>query len=236
MLLLNAILRWDPIDCFCLAVYYEGEMDTQIIRVDPEKGLPIHIKPVVQILKDDGVIVYPTDTFYGLGVNCFSPTAIRKAYGLKKRDPAKPLSVVVSDQDMLHYVVSGLPDIFESVATAFWPGPLTLVFHANPRMPTVLLGSQNTIGVRLPDHVWLRELIKTAGFPITATSANIAGEAEIFDPVKAIQVFRGKVDCVVDGGMTRGKLSSTVVDMTAEKPSVLREGAIPASQLERFWA
>jgi L-threonylcarbamoyladenylate synthase len=101
-------------------------------------------------------------------------------------------------------------------------------------MPEILLGSDRTIGVRLPDHAWLTELIKTAGFPITATSANIAGEAEISDPARALRVFRGKVECIVDGGMTRGGLSSTVVDLTARKPSILRTGAIPLSQLERF--
>ena len=209
-------------------------MDTQIVRVDPEKCVPAEIKLVAQILKDDGVVVYPTDTFYGLGVNCFSPSAIRRAYGLKKRDLSKPLSVVISDRDMLQSVAIDIPILFESLEAEFWPGPLTLVLRASPLIPDVLLGSQNSIGVRLPDHTWLRELVKTAGFPITATSANIAGKTEISDPVKAIQAFQGKVDCIVDGGLTRGGLSSTVVDMTTEKPSILREGAIPSSLLERY--
>jgi len=210
-------------------------MDTRIVRVDPEKCVPAEIKLVAQILKDGGVVVYPTDTFYGLGVNCFSPSAISRAYSLKKRDPAKPLSVVISDREMLHSVASAIPSLFESLEEEFWPGALTLVLRASPQVPDVLLGSQKTIGVRLPDHTWLRELVRTAGFPITATSANIAGKAEISNPVKAIQAFQGKVDCIVDGGLTRGGLSSTVVDMTAKKPSILREGAIPSSQLERFW-
>ena len=209
-------------------------MDTRIVRVDPEKCVPTDIKLVAQILSHDGMIVYPTDTFYGLGVNCFSPKAVRKAYGLKKRDPAKPLSVVICDRDMLLTVAIDIPHLFESLASEFWPGPLTVVLRARPLMPEILLGPQQTIGVRLPDHAWLRELVKTAGFPITATSANIAGEAEISDPVQAIRVFQGKVDCIVDGGVTRGGLSSTVVDMTAKKPSILRQGAIPSSQLERF--
>lgn len=209
-------------------------MDTRIVRVDPEIRVPAEIKIVAQILKSEGVIVYPTDTFYGLGVNCFSPSAIRRAYSLKKRDPSKPLAVVISDRDMLRSVAIDIPHLFDSVASEFWPGPLTIVLRASSLMPKALLGSQNTIGVRLPNHAWLRELIKTADFPITATSANIAGEAEISDPARVIQVFQGKVDCIVDGGMTRGGLSSTVVDMTAKKPSILRQGAIPSSQLERF--
>ncbi|MFC2165532.1 L-threonylcarbamoyladenylate synthase [Acidobacteriota bacterium] len=225
----------DIIDCFGFAVYYEREMDTRIVRVDPEKCIPAEIKRVARILKDDGMVVYPTDTFYGLGVNCFSPMAIRRAYGLKKRNPSKPLSVVISDREMLHSVAIDIPSLFESLAAEFWPGPLTLVLRSNPLIPDVLLGSQKTIGLRLPDHTWLRELVRTANFPITATSANIAGKVEISDPVKAIRVFQGKVDCVVDGGVTRGGLSSTVVDMTTEKPSILREGAIPSHQLERFW-
>jgi L-threonylcarbamoyladenylate synthase len=222
------------IDCFCLAVYYEGKMDTRIVRVDPEKCVPAEIKIVAHILENNGVIIYPTDTFYGLGVNSFSPSAIQRAYGLKKRDPAKPLSVLISDRDMLGAVARDIPQTFEPITSQFWPGPLTVVLHASSRMPEVLLGSHRTIGVRLPDHAWLRELVKTAGFPITATSANITGEAEISDPGRAIQVFHGKVECIVDGGMTPGGLPSTVVDMTPEKPTILRHGAIPLAQLERF--
>ena len=227
--------KGDIIDCFGFAVYYERDMDTRIVRVNPEKCIPSEIGLVARILRKDGVVVYPTDTFYGLGVNCYSPSAISRAYGLKKRDPAKPLSVVISDREMIHSVAIDIPSLFESLEAEFWPGPLTLVLHANPLIPDVLLGFQKTIGVRLPDHTWLRGLVKTAGFPITATSANLAGKAEISDPVKAIQVFQGKVDCIVDGGITRGGSSSTVVDMTKEKPSILREGAIPSHQLERFW-
>lgn len=219
-----------------MAVYYEEEMDTRIVRVDPEKCLPAELMIVAEILTHDGLVVYPTDTFYGLGVNSFSPSAIHRAYGLKKRDPSKPLSVVISDSDMLSAVARDIPHLFESMTSEFWPGPLTVVLHASSRMPEALLGSHRTIGVRLPDHAWLRGLVKTAGFPITATSANIAGEAEISDPSRAIQVFQGKVECVVDGGITRGGLPSTVVDLTAGKPSILREGAIPSSLLEKFLA
>lgn len=209
-------------------------MDTRIVRVDPEKRLDAEMRPVAKILEDDGVIVYPTDTYYGLGVNCFSPAAIRLAYGLKERDPVKPLSVVISDREMLHSVAIDIPLLFESMEAEFWPGPLTFVFRAGPHIPDVLLGSHNTIGVRLPAHNWLRGLVRTAGFPITATSANISGEEEISDPAKVIQVFQGKVDCIVDGGMTRGGLPSTVLDMTDKRPFILREGAVPSSRIVRF--
>jgi L-threonylcarbamoyladenylate synthase len=217
-----------------VAVYYGEEMDTRIVRVDADNFDPAEIRIVAQILSGDGLVVYPTDTFYGLGVNSLSPPAIQRAYGLKKRDPSKPMSVVIPDRDMLHSVAIDIPDLFEPMASEFWPGPLTVVLRASPLMPETLLGSQRTIGVRLPDHAWLRELIRTAGFPITATSANMAGEAEISDPAQVIQTFREKVDCIVDGGMARGELPSTVVDMTAKTPSILRQGAIPSSQLERF--
>ena len=202
-------------------------MDTE--KIDPKK---IHI--VADILAGGGVVVYPTDTFYGLGVNCFSPVAVQRAYRLKKRDRSKPLSVVISNTKMLRFVAVDIPPVFAALRAEFWPGPLTLILRASPLVPAVLLGSNKTIGVRIPAFPWLRRMIRTAGFPITATSANLSGEKEMTSAEQAIPIFWGKVDVIVDGGQVHGRLPSTVLDLTTKNPALIREGAIPSSRLEKY--
>lgn len=188
---------------------------------------------VVRVLRKGGVIVYPTDTFYGLGADCFSPKAARKIFRLKGRDWKKPLSVVIADRDMLGRVAADIPPVFEGVADRFWPGPLTMVFHASASVPEEIHAGSGSIAVRLPDHPWLRRLIRAAGGPLTATSANPSGEGEISDPHLAARFFSGRVDCVVNGGHTPGGKPSTVLDLR-DRPRIIREGAVPAALLRRL--
>ena len=209
-------------------------MNTQVIKIETEKYPVNELNTIVSVLKKNGLIVYPTETFYGLGANCLSPEAVKKIFALKRRDRAKPLSVVISDRIMLDSVVGDIPPAAEPFLRQFWPGPLTLIFPANPFLPEELLGATKSIGVRLPAHVGLRELVKNAGFPITATSANISGEEELSDPKKVFDTFAGKVDCIVDGGKTKGGRPSTVIDLTSPEPRILREGAILASELRKI--
>lgn len=209
-------------------------MKTQFIKIDNEEYLPEQQKAIASVLKNDGLIVYPTETFYGLGANCLSPRAVKKIFVLKRRDRAKPLSIVISDRGMLDSVAAVIPAAAEPFLRLFWPGPLTLVFPANPFLPRNLLGSTKSIGVRLPACPGLRDLVKNAGFPITATSANLSGEEELSDPKSVYSIFAGKVDCIVDGGKTKGGLPSTVIDLVSPRPQVLREGAIPLSELEKW--
>lgn len=209
-------------------------MNTKVIKIDNQKYPVGALNSIVSFLKRDGVIVYPTETFYGLGVNCYSPGAVKKVFVLKQRDRAKPLSVVISDLSMLSSLVDEIPPAAEPFLELYWPGPLTLIFPANPLLPEELCGETKSIGIRLPAHAGLRDLVKKAGFPITATSANISGEKEISDPKRVFDIFAGKVDCIVDGGKTKGGRSSTVIDLTSPKPQILREGAIPASELQKM--
>jgi L-threonylcarbamoyladenylate synthase len=208
-------------------------MRTKVIEISPEIIAVDKIDEIVEVLKRNGVIVYPTETFYGLGANGFSAKAIKKVYRLKKRDPIRPLSVVISDISMLDQVVSEIPPLFRPLISEFWPGPLTIILKASPKVSKELKG-EGTIGVRLTGHKWVRSLVSRAKFPITATSANISGETPISDPKKAKELFEGNVDLVVDGGMTQGIIPSTVVDMSGEEPRLVREGKIPSSQLKIF--
>lgn len=209
-------------------------VNTWIIKINPRIVELDKIKSIAQVLKKPGVIAYPTDTFYGLGVDCFSPEGIRRIYQIKKRKTKKPIPLIIAEVEDVKSIAVGIPSIFWSLAEEFWPGPLTLVLKASPGLPPELLGHSQTIGVRLPALSWLRELMKEAGFPLTATSANISGEKEISHPEKIKEIFWEKVNLVVDGGTTSGTQPSTVLDLTSEKPKILREGIIQATKLRKY--
>jgi L-threonylcarbamoyladenylate synthase len=207
---------------------------TQVIEIKPGPVDAAKIAKIADILRKDGVIAYPTDTFYGLGAGAYSQRAIRKVYLLKKRERGKPLSVAISGIDMAEKVAIFLPPAFSDLSRKFWPGPLTLVIKAKPLFPPQMLGPGGSLALRLPDVPWLLELVRQMDVPITATSANISGEKEIDSREEVIEIFSGKVDLIVDGGKTPGGLASTIVDLTSSKPRVLRAGAVPSERLRRY--
>ena len=209
--------------------------NTQIIEISPGPVDAAKIAKIKDVISKDGVMAYPTDTFYGLGAGAYSETAIRKVYSLKKRERGKPLSVVVSGIEMAEKIAACLPPCFLNLSRKFWPGPLTIVIWAKPLFPREMLGPGGSLALRLPNVPWLLELARQTGVPITATSANISGKKEIDSGKEVIEVFKGKVDLIVDGGKTPGGLASTIVDLTSDEPRILRDGAIPSERLRRYF-
>ncbi len=208
--------------------------ESQLIQVDLKKIEERKIKNIIAVLKRGGVIVFPTDTFYGLGAKCYLKEAVLKIYALKKRELSKPLALIVAEMRMAESLALEIHPLFRQLASKFWPGPLTLILKASPFLPRELLSAGNTVGLRVPASLWLRHLIKRAGFPLTATSANLSGKEEISDPKEVIKIFKGKVELIVDGGPTPGDKPSTVVDLSSRKPKIIREGALPSSVLEKY--
>jgi L-threonylcarbamoyladenylate synthase len=209
-------------------------MKTRFLKIDPDAVRPGTIREIARILAADGVIVYPTDTFYGLGANCLSQRALQRIFKIKKRPGSKGLPVLVSDLEMATSLAAEVTPVFQALASRFWPGPLTLVLRAASHLRFELAGPGRTIGIRLPAVDWLRELIRIVGLPLVTTSANISGQGEIESAEEVKSVFTGTVDLIVDGGKTPGGKPSTVVDLTGRKPVLIREGVIPKSGLERF--
>ncbi|MFQ6037206.1 MAG: L-threonylcarbamoyladenylate synthase [Candidatus Aminicenantales bacterium] len=210
------------------------EIKTRVIRIKPGDAHQGRIDEVLEVLRQDELIVYPTDTFYGLGACAYSPSGVEKVYRIKRRDMSKPLPVAVADEAMLEDVAVRIPPLARVLAARFWPGPLMLVLKASYRIPEEICGPSGTVGVRCPAHAWTRALLKHAGFPITATSANISGTHEIADPEEALSLFRGKVSVIIHGGKTQGTAPSTVVDVSGKKPVILREGAVAVSRLKPY--
>jgi L-threonylcarbamoyladenylate synthase len=208
-------------------------IETRIIRIDPARENADEVRDIAAALGEGAVAAYPTETFYALGAAAFSKKAVEEVYRLKKRNAAKALSVVVSDLDMIREIAGPLPPGFVPLAGEFWPGPLTLVLPAAAGVPEFLLGPGRTIAVRIPPPAWLRALVRELGEPLTATSANLAGETELAEAAAVVAVFDGKVDLIVDGGPAPGGEPSTIVDLVSDLPRILREGRIPAS---RIWA
>ncbi len=190
------------------------------------------IRAAAAVLAADGVMAYPTETFYGLGVSGLSRRAVGKVFRLKGRDARKPLSLIVSGLDMVRELAGPLPMAFLRAAGDHWPGPLTAVLPAAAGLPEWLLGPRRTVGLRVPPLTWLRRLVDELSAPITATSANRAGESELAAPEAVLALFEGRIDLLIDGGPTPGGRPSTVVDFTGPRPVILREGAIPASRLD----
>lgn len=203
---------------------------TLIVALDPRTPFPA--RDVAARLGAGAVAAYPTETFYALGAAAFSGRAIERIYRLKERQTSKPLSFIVSDLDMVREIAVPPPLHFADLAGEFWPGPLTLVLPAAPGLPDRLLGPNRTIAVRIPPLVWLRDLVREMSEPLTATSANLSGEKEIADPAGIRDLFEGRVDLIIDGGPAPGGRPSTIVDLAAGAPRVLREGAIPAARIE----
>jgi L-threonylcarbamoyladenylate synthase len=205
---------------------------TRVVHTDRDQAG--QMEKIVGILRTGGVIVYPTDTFYGLGVGCFFGRAVKKIYQLKGREWKKPLSVVIADLEMLGTVASSIPPGFFHLADEFWPGPLTVILKASTDLPKKLLGGGESVAVRLPDFPWLQELIRSFGFPLTATSANLSGEEDISRPEEVRRIFEGRVDLIVDGGPTPGGRPSTVLDLTVSPPVIRREGAVSSQRINEF--
>jgi len=187
----------------------------------------------VAILQAGGVIAFPTETYYGLGVDPFNPLALNQLFSLKQRDISKPILTLVDDRNSLFSLVREIPLLYEKLMEEFWPGPLTLIFPAKVNLPNLLTAGTSTIGVRQSSHPFARQLLRAFGSPITATSANVSGHAAAIDAYGVKAQFGNSIDLVFDGGRTRGAGASTIVGLAGGSLKLIREGIIPFEDILR---
>lgn len=206
---------------------------TELIRIDPKEPHQADIDRAVSYLKDGQVVAYPTETIYGLGADVMDKRAIKGIYDLKSRDYGLPISILVADLVMLREVVGEVPDRALLLMRKFWPGALTIIFPASPKIPKGLVTNTGKVGVRISSHPIASALVGAFGRPLTTTSANLSG----FPPslsVKHIQKYFGnKLPCIIDGGDCEPSRGSTVVDVADESMRIIREGKIPADEVIR---
>jgi L-threonylcarbamoyladenylate synthase len=198
-------------------------MQTTEIRPADEKDT---LSDAVVLIRYGQVIAAPTDTVYGLVCRFNSSKAMEELYRVKGRPPEKALPVLLGDESQLAQVIDGpLPALTQELIARFWPGPLTLILPALPHLPPALTAGGSTVGVRIPDQPFLRELARRAG-PLASSSANRSGGAECSTAAAVLAQLDGRIPLLVDGGPTALAQASTVLDLSGATPVILREGPL----------
>jgi L-threonylcarbamoyladenylate synthase len=204
---------------------------TEIMRIDSAQPSPQLIDKAAKVIQGGGVIIYPTETLYGLGANPLDPEAMKRLYAIKGREKAKPIPFLIKNQEMLATLVEEIPPRGRPLMERYWPGALTLIFRAKKGLPPPLWGEKGTIGLRISAHPVARLIVEAVDTPLTSTSANPAGEGDLIDVRMIARAFGDQVDLIIDGGIVPG-IGSTVVDLTLTPPKVVREGMIKDPLLE----
>ena len=189
------------------------------------------IRQAVAVLRSGGLVVFPTDTVYGVGALATLPQAVASLYVAKDRPRDKAIPLLVPSLEVLSTVVTTVPDAARLLAERFWPGALTVVLHRAPSVPDEVTAGGETVAVRVPDHAVTRSLLDALGAPLAATSANLSGQGAPDTAAGALAQLEGRVDLILDGGRCPGGVASTVVDLTRDPPVVLREGGIASAAL-----
>lgn len=189
------------------------------------------IKQAAEIIKDGGLVAFPTETVYGLGADALNAEAVGKVYAAKGRPSDNPMIVHISSKDDVLKLTPKITEDMQKLMDAFWPGPLTMVVPALDVIPKVTTGGLDTVGIRLPSEPAAAELISASETPIAAPSANLSGKPSPTSYKHVADDLDGRIDGIIAGGDCEAGIESTVVDMTEDVPSVLRPGIITAKQL-----
>ena len=194
---------------------------------------PRLLSQAVQILRDGGVVAFPTDTVYGVGVDPLQPEAVRRLYRIKERPDDKPIAILVGSIADVERVAQTPSGTFSRLAERFWPGGLTLIVEARDLPPEITAGG-HTVGVRMPNHPLTLELLRGFGGPIATTSANRSGAPPATSAEEVDSQLGDRVKLIVDGGDTITKVASTVLDLSASPPQILRHGGISEELLMEY--
>jgi len=199
---------------------------TRIRAVNPEQPDVRAIATAAAVVEAGELMAFPTENFYGLGADALDSDAVARVFEVKGRPEHKALLVLVDSIDMAAGLAARVSDGARALMARYWPGPLTLVLEAAARVPAGLTGGGSTIGVRMPGHAVARALVRSAGRPITAPSANPSEAPPALTAAAVREYFEGRVELILDGGPTAGGAGSTVADCTVWPPRILRQGPV----------
>jgi L-threonylcarbamoyladenylate synthase len=206
---------------------------TETASSKAQNEAPENLSAAVEALKRGHVIVFPTETLYGLGADALNEAAVEEVFRLKGRDPSNPFPVLVADQEMLHTLVAEIPATAQRLMDRYWPGPLTLVLPGQKNIPKPLCNPTGGVGVRISSQPIATLLVNRLGRPLTATSANPSGEEPARTIQEAKKYFAGQIEVFVDGGILTSESGSTVVEVMEDSIRVIREGKINAYELQQ---
>lgn len=208
-------------------------MDTKIIKITEDSIEDSLLMEAAKVLREGGLVAFPTETVYGLGANALNEEAAKKIYEAKGRPSDNPLIAHIAEFSALNGLVSEVPESGKKLMEAFWPGPLTIIFKKSGAVPYGTTGGLDTVAVRMPAHPVAARLIKLAGVPVAAPSANTSGRPSPTTAGHVAEDMMGRIDMIVDGGEVGIGVESTIVDVSEEIPTVLRPGAVTLEMLSR---
>ncbi len=222
--------------CYEILCYTIVEKKAFLVRAMSDKPLldiQQQVENGISILKQGGIVAFPTDTVYGLGASANNRQAVERVYKVKERPRNMALPLLLADTSQITNVAESVPPIAWLLIRSFLPGALTIVLHKSSSVPDIITAGGVTVAVRIPAHPVPVALAQGLGTPIVGTSANLSGRSSPLTADEVYAQFGDKVDLVIDGGKCLGGRESTVVDVTGKTPVVLREGAIPKEEIER---
>lgn len=190
------------------------------------------LKEPAELIRNGGIVVFPTETVYGIGANALNENAIKKLYDIKKRPLNKPISLLVNSIDMIEQVTKDITKLEYALIKTFFPGPLTIILKKKNIVPNIVTANQDTVGIRMPANEIALKLIGYVGSPIATPSANISGKPSGINLKDIMEDFDGKVDCFIDDGPSKIGLASTIVQVVDGVPHILRQGSISEKQIK----
>ena len=190
------------------------------------------LNEIKEILDNDGVIIFPTDTVYGIACNCFSEKAIKKVFDIKKRPENKPINVLSNNLDKIKLVSKNISEKEEFLINKYMPGALTIILDKNEKVSDILTAGLDTIGVRIPKNNISLRILENVSYPLATTSANISGDSAGIKITDFLKEFDGVVDAIIDGGETDLKVTSTIVRVESDnKLKIIREGTLKIKEM-----
>ena len=206
-------------------------MHPEIVKINSENPEPSLVTYIAEQIRSGGVLGMPTDTFYGLAADPYNLRAVDRVYDIKTRGRHKPLSLLIESVEQAEELADDLPDEFYALAEKFWPGPLTIIVKAAPRLPLKVTANTGNIAIRVPAAPIPLAVIRAARVPVTATSANLSGAAECTTALGVKEQLGDLVPLIVDGGTSPRSVASTIVHLDRRGWKLMRGGAIPEEKI-----
>lgn len=200
------------------------------LRKASDVAIELVAREVAEDMRNGKIIIFPTETVYGIGADAFNLEAVERIFEIKGRDKSKPLPIMIGSISDIYKVARDIPESFFKIAEKFMPGPLTVILKKNKKLSDLITANLDSVGVRMPDHNFALPMIKHFGSAIVATSANQSGDPSPMDYKETLSIM-DKCDVGINQGGTKEGVPSTIIDLTANEPRILRQGSITLDEI-----